>query len=324
VVPGLAVAAAGLGLAMLGHRFVPQVGVLTWAVGLGVLASNLNLLPQAGHAGLARITKKLLRVGVALLGFSVSFAAIASLGVPVIALIAATLVGTLAFTTWLGTRMRLGGPRSLLIATGVSICGASAIAAMEETAGADEEDVTAAIAMITLFGTVALVAFPLLRGPLGLGDAQFAVWTGASVHEVGQVVAAASPAGAAVVATAVVVKLTRVLLLAPAVATVSVIRRFGAPASGATARRAPLVPLFVLGFLACAALRGLGVVPQSALGGIGTVQVAALGAALFGMGASVHLASLVKRSGALVALAAVATLVITGIALAGVLLLVRS
>ena len=89
---------------------------------------------------------------------------------------------------------------------------------MEETAGADEEDVTVSIAMVTLFGTIALVLLPLLQGPLGLTDLQFGVWAGASVHEVGQVVAAASPAGAAVVATAVVVKLTRVVMLAPVVA----------------------------------------------------------------------------------------------------------
>jgi uncharacterized integral membrane protein (TIGR00698 family) len=324
VVPGLAAAAAGLGLAVLAHRIVPQVGVLTWAVGLGVLAANLNLLPHVGKVGLSRITKKLLRVGVMLLGFSVSFASIAALGAPVIAIIATALVATLVFTTWLGNRMKLGGPRSLLIGTGVAICGASAIAAMEETAGADEEDVTAAIAMITLCGTVALLAFPLLRGPLGLGDTQFAVWTGAAVHEVGQVVAAASPAGAAVAATAIVVKLTRVLLLAPVVATVSVIRRLGSPHAGAAARRTPLIPLFVLGFLACVALRGIGAVPESSLGWIGTVQVAALGAALFGMGASVHLASLLRRSGRLVAVAGVSTLVITGIALAGVLLFVSN
>ena len=66
---------------------------------------------------------------------------------------------------------------------------------MEDTAGADEEDVTVAIAMVTLFGTLALVLLPLLQGPLGLSGVQFGTWTGASVHEVGQVVAAASPAG---------------------------------------------------------------------------------------------------------------------------------
>jgi uncharacterized membrane protein YadS len=136
------------------------------------------------------------------------------------------------------------------------------------------------------------------------------------------VVAAASPAGAAVVATAVVVKLVRVLLLAPVVASVSVIRRLTSPAHATGATRPPLVPLFVLGFLGCAALRGLGVVPAAALGWISTVQVAALGAALFGMGASVHLPSLIKKSGSLLVLAAISTLFITGIALAGVLIFV--
>ena len=321
VVPAAVAAAAGLGGAALGHRLVPEVGVLTWAVGLGVLAANLNLLPGASTAALGFLTKKLLRVGVMLLGFSVSFGAIAALGAPVIAIVATTLVGTMVFTNWLGKRMRLGGPRSLLLGTGIAICGASAIAAMEETAGGNEEDVTAAIAMITLCGTAALVAYPLLRGPLGLSGPQFGVWTGAGVHEVGQVVAAASPAGAAVVATAIVVKLTRVLLLAPVVATVSVMRRLASPVAAGTARP-PLVPLFVLGFLGCAALRGTGAIPASALGWIGNVQVAALGAALFGMGASVHLASLVKKSGSLMVVAAVSTLFITGIALGGVLLFV--
>jgi uncharacterized integral membrane protein (TIGR00698 family) len=319
VVLGLAVLAAGLSVALLAHRVVPAVGVLTWAVGLGVVAANLNLLPRAGRAATGAVTKKLLRVGVTLLGFSVSLSSIAALGVPVIAIIVTALVATMTITVWLGRRMRLSGPRSLLIGTGVAICGASAIAAMEDTAGADDEDVTAAIAMITLFGTVALIVLPLLRGPLGLTDLQFGVWSGASVHEVGQVVAAASPAGAAVVATAIIVKLTRVLLLAPVVATVSVGRRLGS----ASTTRPPLVPLFVLGFLACAVLRTTGVVPAIALGWIGTVQVAALGAALFGMGASVHLASLLRRSGALVGVAALSTLVIAGITLGGVLLFVR-
>jgi len=317
---GIAVIAAGLGAATLGHRLVPSVGVLTWAVALGVLAANLNLLPAGTRTVLGPLTKRLLRVGVALLGFSISLGAIAALGPPVIAIVVVTLVATLLFTVWLGNRMRLGPARSLLIATGVSICGASAIAAMEETAGADEEDVTAVIAMITLCGTVAMFVLPMLRHPLGLSDVEFSVWAGASVHEVGQVVATASGAGAAVLATAVVVKLTRVLLLAPVVATANLIRR---RPSTVAARRPPLVPLFVLGFVACAVVRTTGVVPSNALGWIGTVQSTALGAALFGMGASVHLRSLVKRSGRLVVVAVLATVFVALVALAGVVLFVR-
>jgi uncharacterized integral membrane protein (TIGR00698 family) len=315
LVPALVVTALGLGVAALGHWLVPQVGVLTWAVAVGVVAANLNLLPASSKPALGYLTKKLLRAGVMLLGFSVTLGSIAALGAPVIAIVATVLVSTLLVTVWLGNRMRLGGPRSLLIGTGVAICGASAIAAMEETAGGDDEDATAAIAMVTLLGTVAMLALPLLHGPLGLSDLQFSVWSGASVHEVGQVVATASPAGAAVVATAVIVKLTRVLLLAPVVAAAGVIRRSTAPGVG----RPPLIPLFVLGFLACAGLRSTGVVPEFALGWIGTIQVMALGAALFGMGASVHIASLVKKSGALLAVATISTLFITGVALAAVL-----
>jgi uncharacterized integral membrane protein (TIGR00698 family) len=317
---GVAVAALGLVLAVLGHLLVPQVGILTWAIGLGVAAANLGVLPQTATGQLGLVTKKLLRAGIVLLGFSVSFASITALGLPLIAVVAGSLVGTLVLTTWLGRRMGLSAPRALLIGTGFSICGASAIAGMEETAGADEEDVTVSIAMVTLFGTLALVLLPLLQGPLGLTDLQFGMWAGASVHEVGQVVAAASPAGAAVVAVAVVVKLTRVVMLAPVVATVSIMQRMRSSAGSAARGRTALVPLFVLGFLACVALRSTGMVPASALGWIGHLQVAALGAALFGMGCSVKIASLFKGSGAVMVVSAVGTLFIGATSLAGILL----
>ncbi|HET6666568.1 MAG TPA: putative sulfate exporter family transporter [Intrasporangium sp.] len=316
----LAVLALGLGGAILGHRLVPQVGVLTWAIGLGVAAANLGLLPRSRTRQLGQVTKKLLRVGIVLLGFSVSFASITALGLPVIAVVAVSLIATLVVTTWLGRRMGLSPARSLLVGTGTAICGASAIAAMEDTARADEEDVTAAIAMVTLFGTLALVLLPLLQGPLGLTDAQFGIWAGASVHEVGQVVAAASPAGAAVVAIAVVVKLARVVMLAPVVAAVSLVQRLTRPAASNEVGRTPLVPLFVLGFLACVALRSTGLVPEAVLGGIANVQVAALGAALFGMGCSVKVASLLRRSGAVMVVSTLGTLLIGGVSLAGILL----
>ena len=99
------------------------------------------MLPAAARQGLGRVTKRLLRIGIVLLGFSVSFGAIAALGLGTIGLVVVTLVTTLVVTTWLGNRARLGPARSLLIGTGFAICGASAIAAMEDTAGGDEEDV---------------------------------------------------------------------------------------------------------------------------------------------------------------------------------------
>ncbi len=312
-------------LALLAHRVVPSVGPLTWAVLLGVLAANANLLPDSSRPGLKIATKKLLRIGVVLLGFSLSVASIIRLGAPVIALVVVTLLLTLLTTTWLGLRMGLGRPRSLLIATGFAICGASAVAAMEDNAEADDEDVTVAIAMVTLCGTAAMIILPLLQAPLGLNDAQFGSWAGASVHEVGQVVAAASPAGAAAVGVAIVVKLTRVLLLAPVVAGVGLLRRRELRASGEAEHDLalpPLVPLFIIGFLACVALRSTGVVPSPVLDVLGTAQTITLGAALFGMGTGVHLASLVRHSGQAFALSVISTLVVASVSLAGVYLLV--
>ena len=139
--PGLLAAAVGLGGALLAHQVVPAVGVLTFAVALGMLAGNTGLLPGTAAVALNRVTKRLLRIGIVLLGCSVSFGAIAALGFGTVGLVVVTLVTTLLVTTWLGRRAKLGAARSLLLGTGFAICGASAIAAMEDVAGAEDEEI---------------------------------------------------------------------------------------------------------------------------------------------------------------------------------------
>jgi uncharacterized integral membrane protein (TIGR00698 family) len=324
LVPGLVVTSVGVAASLAAHWLVGAVGPLTWAVLLGALAANTGLLPDAARPGLRVATRRLLRIGVVLLGFSLPVLSIAALGFPVIALVVVTLFSTLLATTWFGRRVGLTRPTALLIGTGFAICGASAIAAMEENAEADEDDVAVAVAMVTICGTVAMLVLPLLHGPLGLSTTQYGAWAGASVHEVGQVVAAASPAGAAAVSVAVVVKLTRVLLLAPVVAGVSVLRRRRSRESveQTSAKLPPLVPLFVLGFLVCVGVRSTGLVPETALTVIEQLQNIALSAALFGMGTGVHVASLARSSGRALGVAALSTLLVAGVALTGVLLLV--
>ncbi|WGY02442.1 putative sulfate exporter family transporter [Nocardioides sp. QY071] len=320
LLPGLVLTGGGVVVAYAGHHLLPSVGVLTWAVLIGAVVANLDLIPIATQPGLRIAVRKLLRAGVVLLGFSLSLTAIGALGTPVIALVVTTLVSTLVLTWWLGLRMKVGPARSLLIATGFSICGASAIAGMERTADGDEDDVATAITMVTICGTLAMIAIPLLQAPLGLSDRQLGIWAGASVHEVGQVVAAAGPAGATAVALAVVVKLTRVLLLAPVVAVVSATRRRTQPAcDGASAGRPPIVPLFVLGFLACVLLRTSGLVPAGFLDVISTLQTITLAAALFALGTGVHLGKLLHSGGRPLALGMVSTLVVATVSLVGVL-----
>jgi uncharacterized integral membrane protein (TIGR00698 family) len=328
--PGLLLTAAGVVTALALHRLAGAVGVLTWAVLLGVLAANLGLVREPVQPGLRAVVKRLLRIGVVLLGFSLPLDLVVALGAPVLALVAVTLTTTLLLTTWLGLRLRLGRARSLLIGTGFAICGASAVAAMQRTAEADEDDVATAVAMVTVWGTLAMVAVPMLQAPLGLSAQELGVWAGAGVQEVGQVVAAAGPAGAAAVSLAVAVKLTRVLLLAPVVAAASVVQRHAAGrasrhdggtgvASGAV-QHPPLVPLFVLGFLACVALRSLGVVPAPALELIEVLQTVALAGALFALGTAVRVSALRRSGGRALLLGGLSTSVVTGLPLAVLLL----
>ena len=324
LVPGLLMVAFGVGLAQVGHVLVPDVGLLTWSVLLGAVATNTGIVPRAAEPGLRLATKKLLRLGVALLGLSLSVEAIVALGLPVIALVVLTLLATLLATNWLGHRMGLGSARSLLLATGFAICGASAIAAVQSSTDADDDDVALAVAMVTLCGTTMMLTLPLLQEPLHLTSHEMGVWIGASVHDVGQVVGAASAVGASALGVAVVVKLTRVLMLAPIVSAVSALRSRRARTQGATAPgapRPPVVPLFVLGFLGCVALRSTVVLPQALLDGVAVVQGVALAAALFGMGTGVRLRTLLRGSGRATVLAVGSTLLIATVSLGGIHLL---
>lgn len=324
VVLGIGLTGVGSVVSYLAHEIVQPVGPLTWAVFLGMVVANVGRLPAPVHAGASLVTKRALRVGVVLLGLSLPVSAILALGAPVIALVVVTLTSTLVATNLLGQRMGLGSPRSLLIATGFAICGASAIAGMEENAEADEEDVAVAVAMVTICGSVAMVVLPLLQSPLGLSDVEYGTWVGASVHEVGQVVAAAGPAGATAVGVAVVVKLTRVLLLAPVVAGVGVQRRrrAGDEQAHRAAGLPPVVPAFVLGFVACVGMRSVGLVPVAALPAIATMQTLVLSAALFGMGTAVRIPSLLNSCARPLVLAAISTLLVTTVSLVGVVTLV--
>lgn len=303
--PGLAVVGLAVAVAIVAARFLDPLSPLVIAVALGVLVANTGLVPAAAGPGVTFSGRTLLRGGVALLGFQLSIRDVFSLGFPELFMVMATVAVTFQATRWLGRRLGLGEDLSLLVATGYSICGASAIAAMDDVANADEEDVAVSIALVTLCGTLAIVVLPLLRHPLGLGDAEmFGKWVGASVHDVGQVVAASSGGGEASLQAAVLVKLTRVLMLAPLVVIMaSSLRRRAAAAPAVSSRdaiatrRPPLVPTFLIGFMAAVALRSLDVIPSGALDRIADVKEILLAAGLFALGTGVRIAKL-RRVGA--------------------------
>ena len=310
----LLVAAVLVALAL--HRVVGQIGVLTWAVLVGMLVGNIGQVRTIAMP-VSPMTTRLLRIGVALLGLSLSVSAIASLGPSVIVMIVAVLVSTMLVTTWLGRSIGVGPGRGVVIATGVSVGGASAIAAVQGTARADEDDVAAAIAVVTLYGSVAMIVLPLLQSPLGLSDVSAGIWAGSSIHEVGQVVAAGGAVGTAAVAVATVVKLTRVVLLAPLVAALQWLGRN--EVIEPHTKRPPIVPLFVGGFVALVLVRSTGVLSPTWLDRISTVQTVCLACGMYGLGLGVHARTLVRNGGTTLVLGAAASLFISAVALIGVL-----
>ncbi|MFD7238096.1 YeiH family protein [Streptomyces syringium] len=324
--PGLAMAAVGVVLAWAVHLLVSAVPMLTAAVVLGIAAAHTPGLRArirgTGRAGLTMAGKRLMRIGIVLLGLKLSLHDVLGLGWATVVMVLAVVAATFGGTLWLGRKLGLRGDQPLLIATGYSICGASAIGAVSEVTGSDEEDVATSVALVTLCGTLAIAVLPLLHHPLGLDDAQFGRWVGAGVHDVGQVVATAQTAGPDALTDAVLVKLMRVAMLAPLVAAVamSVRARRATPAGTPTGKRPALIPLFVLGFLAMVAVRSTGLVPGGVLDIAQHAQELLLAAALFGLGSAVHLPSLVRTGGRVAALGLSSWVVIAGASYVGVLL----
>lgn len=317
-VPGLAAAAAAVVLCLLLHRFFSAVPVLTAAVVLGLAAGNLPgpaaLAAGRWRPGLALSARKFLRLGIVLLGLKVSLLDIAGLGWLTVVLIIA-LVGFSFGATYLVCRaFRLPGAEPVLVAAGFSICGVSAVGAVAASRGIRSEQTAVPAAMVTLCGTLAIAVIPLLSAVLGLSPETFGFLAGASVHDVGQVVATAQTGGAAALAAAVVVKLVRVLMLAPVSALAGLQHRRQAGRGGTFP---PLVPLFVAGFVAAVALRSTGLVPAAVLDAAALSQELLFAAALFGLGASVNLRSLARTGGR----AAAASLVSWALIVAASLLL---
>lgn len=265
LVPGLAfTAAAGLvalGLAaverrILGHELLEP---LVLALLLGMLLRTFGAVPTRAEPGIAYAAKQILEGAIVLLGATLNLRAIAAAGLQlflcvVIAVLLAIVVGIL-----LGRRLALGVKLAILVAVGNAVCGNSAIAAVAPAIRARKQDVASAVALTAVLGVGVVLTLPLLGAALGLSEYRYGVLAGMSVYAVPQVLAATLPVGAGAAAIASLVKLTRVLLLGPIVATFAFLfRDEGDQPKRLSVGR--LVPWFVVGFLLLAALRTSGVI----------------------------------------------------------------
>lgn len=278
LVPVVAAAA----LATVVNVAFPLASPLLVALVIGVVVTNTRLADLPLMRGQDRVTKLLLRWGVVLLGLKLPLDAVIGIGAGGVAVVVATVLVTYYGTLAVGRRLGLEPRFVTLLAAGFSICGAAAIAAVSDTVRARQRDVGLAVALVTVFGSLMIALIPWAGHVLGLDDAQTAVWAGASIHEVAQVVAAGSVLGGGAVALATTVKLGRVAMLAPM--SILVARR--SETAGPTGT--PLLPWFVVGFMIAVVVRSVGVLPDSAVAFSSVVTDLLLAAGMFGLGLGIR------------------------------------
>jgi uncharacterized integral membrane protein (TIGR00698 family) len=272
VIPGLLIAFA---LAVAGNfladRLALSLGLGAGAISgimvailLGLALGNLFKLPAALKPGIGFAVKRVLRLGIVLLGLKLSIVEVGSIGLKSLPVIMVTIPAAILFVTYLGRRIGLPDRLGTLIAVGTSICGNTAIVAVSPTIGAKEEETSYAVACITVFGLFAMLAYPFVAHWLFGGDAfKAGLFLGSSVHDTSQV------AGAGMVYSdfyrdpqalnvATVTKLERNLSMLLVIPLMSILYHRRSSEGTAPPPWWSMVPLFVVGFACMSALRTIG------------------------------------------------------------------
>ena len=295
---GLRTLAPGLALVLVvalvargvGWVVPPVLNEVILALVCGLLVANVLGVPAAARPGIRFAVQRILRLGIILLGARLSLGEVLTLGGQALGVVLALMTIALLFAYGVGRLLGLSRQLALLIGVGTAVCGNSAIIATAPIIEAEERDVSFAVATITLFGTLAVLLYPLVGLALALSQPVFGVWAGSAINDTSQVVAASAAYGAVALTTATVVKLTRNALMAPLLLAIAWWwrRQAGVARRGA----AGAVPLFVLGFLLLVLLRTLGLVPATLLPALDEGARFGILLALTGVGLSTSLRSL--------------------------------
>ena len=260
------------------------------AILLGVFIGNIWKMPESFKPGVTFSLKKILRIAIVFLGFRLTFQNVMEVGIEGLIVDTIMLVSTFLLGVFISRKFFGLDPEiSYLVASGSSICGASAVLATAPVVRAEMHHAAMAVATVTIFGTTAMFVYPVIykyfASTLGFDDILYGIWTGATVHEVAQVVAAgfaiSEPAGN----TATIAKLTRVMMLAPLLIALSfyLAKKHATHGAGVTLRDIP-IPYFVFGFIAMVGVNSLHVIPDNIVhyirivdGFLLTVAMAAMG-----------------------------------------------
>ncbi|MEM8822873.1 MAG: putative sulfate exporter family transporter [Pseudomonadota bacterium] len=284
-------------LAALAAKFVAEHYAMPAMLLALLFGIALNFLSEPGKAaeGISFTARTVLRLGVAILGARISVEMLTSLGWGLIALLVVGTVTTILFGVALARFIGLGPRFAILTAGAVAICGASAamaIAAVLPKDDRSERNLLFTVLGVTVLSTVAMIFYPILTNTLGFDDVTAGAFIGATVHDVAQVVGAGFTISETAGETSTLVKLIRVSFLAPIVVLIALWwRRHEAEIDG---QRPPLIPGFVLGFLALATLNSFGLIPAAIGSFLAALSGWALLAAIAAVGMKTDLRNVVQ------------------------------
>lgn len=298
---------------------VVPLSPLTVGILVGVLLRLCVPLPGAVEPGIRWVLFWILRTGIVLLGFRLVLQDMLSVGVFGLALVVVGVASTITLSITLGRLLRLPDTLSTLVGCGTGICGASAVVAVDGVIQGREQDVACAIAAVTFFGTIAMFLDPVIARAIGLSEPAYAAWAGSSIHEVAQAVAAGFAFDGHAGVDASLYKLSRVALLAPVCAVLAVWwqrRRSNSDSSGAQGKRVAF-PMFVVLFVAMVLLNSFITLPENVHHGLTGLDSALLAAAMVAMGLQTRLVAVLRLGWRPMFLAAAIAVWLSGLALAG-------
>ena len=320
-IPGFALIGFLVAIAFQINQFQAAISPLALCVAFGFLVANFMKWPTYATAATKFSSKTILRIGVALLGAQVSVISLQEIGIKGVITVLAVVTFTIFGILGLSKLFKMSGDLGLLIGVGFGVCGATAVAAIKPQTRATEEETSYAIALIALCGTLSIFLLPLIGLGLNLDTREFGAWAGAAVHDVGQVVATASVWGDDADRYAIVIKLARVVLLAPIVLILSIRHRRWLTSQNkqeTESAKVPLIPYFVLGFIAVATLNNLVDINEGLHESIVLVSKVALGAGLVALGSGVRWKAIRAIGPRPLAMGMLAWVLVAGVALAAV------
>ncbi len=259
------------------------------AILLGVVIGNIIKFPDTFKPGITFSLKKILRIAIVFLGFRLTFQNVMEVGLEGLIVDAFMLTTTFLLGVWISRKIfKLEPEISYLVASGSSICGASAVLATAPVVKAEMHHAAMAVATVTVFGTTSMFLYPIIYKAgltVGFDDILYGLWTGATVHEVAQVVAAGFAISEDAGNTATIAKLTRVMMLAPLLIALSffLAKKHSTHGTGVTLRDIP-IPYFVFGFIAMVGVNSLHVIPDNLVHYINVVDGFLLTVAMAAMG----------------------------------------